>query len=101
MATINGGALRRYFAAVRPLVHAVEHFEELLRREQGTGFSYAEYAVAGLEVRLNRILADLLNPRGPHGQDGRFLELFLPIVSADLPVRSPEGWYTLPNFPGP
>lgn len=37
------------------------------------------------ENRLSRILADLLDPRGPHGQRELFLKLFLSAAGLDVP----------------
>ena len=90
-------AVRRYLGAVRPIVAAMEKVAAFLKRESGAAFHYADYAVDEREVRLNRILGDLLDPHGPHGQGGRFLELFLKTVSTEIPIGN--GWYSVPNFP--
>jgi hypothetical protein len=42
------------------------------------------------ELRLSSILAWLLNPKGSHGQGGRFLELFLHRLSAEWPPGACE-----------
>lgn len=90
--------LRRYLGSLRPLIESAAAMESFLNREYGTAFHIAAYAVNGLEVRLNRILADLLNPRGLHGQGGHFLKLFLAMLGPRFPAGGPDSWLATANF---
>jgi hypothetical protein len=81
-----------------PTMGSADRIDALMRRKMGTTFSIAKYAVAG-EVSLNQIFADLLNPRGPHGQGGAFLKLFVEMFPGDLKVDREEEWFAVPNHP--
>lgn len=91
-------AVNVLLSAVKPLVAVVEDTDALLRRKLGTAFRYADYAIGGYEVPLNRLLCDLLDPRGPHGQGGSFLELFLKTLQPDFLMNDPTRWKAKHNF---
>jgi PD-(D/E)XK nuclease superfamily len=97
--TMDISGANTLLAAVKPLVLAAEEIEALLRRKLGTAFRYADYAVRRSEVPLNRVLCDLLDPRGPHGQSGAFLDLFLKILRPDFSVGATADWNVRLNFP--
>lgn len=61
---------------------------ELYRDRLAPGFSPFEFIPLG-KLGLSDLLAWLLDPRGSHGQDGRFLAAFL--------VRLGPGWAGLPT----
>ena len=88
---------RTFLDAMAPLLKAAERSEAMLRRRLGTAFRIAEYAVRGYEVPLNRIIADLLDPRGPHGQGPTFLKLFLARLVPDLTINDSKQWSVVPN----
>jgi hypothetical protein len=57
---------------------------------QKTGEKYNIFTVAGIahkEVIMCRVLADLMNPRGKHGQGSRYLTLFWEKIASKLPGR--------------
>jgi hypothetical protein len=57
-------------------------------RWQKTGAKYNIFKVAGIahkEVIMCRVLADLLNPQGKHGQGSRYLKLFRETILSKLP----------------
>jgi hypothetical protein len=87
-----------FLRAMIPTMRAADRTDAVMRRKMGTAFSIAKYAVAG-EVSLNRIFADLLNPRGPHGQGGAFLRLFVEMLPGDLKVDREEEWFAVANHP--
>ena len=78
-----------------PVMHAAEQ-TEALRRKQGAASRIADYTVSGYEVPLNRILADLLSPRGAHGQGDLLLKSFLDLLG--LAASSSEQWLVIPNY---
>ncbi len=81
-----------------PLLPAVERSEAMLRRRLGTVFRIADYSVRGYEVPLNKIIAELLDPRGSHGQEGAFLKLFLRQAAPDLSSLQIQDWMVAPSF---
>jgi hypothetical protein len=59
---------------------------------QKTGEKYNIFKVAGIahkEVIMCRVLADLLNPQGKHGQGSRYLRLFWETIAPKLPEKFP------------
>ncbi|GHV91765.1 hypothetical protein AGMMS50268_22680 [Spirochaetia bacterium] len=61
---------------------------------QKTGEKYNLFKVAGIahkEVIMCRVLADLMNPQGTHGQGSRFLRLFWETIAPKLPDRPTAG----------
>ena len=66
-----------FLETLGPAAKTADQIDAVLRRKLGSAFEISEYTVGGYEVPLNRIIADLLNPRGPHGQGALFLRLFL------------------------
>jgi hypothetical protein len=55
---------------------------------QKTGEKYNIFKVADIarkEVIMCRVLADLMNPQGKHGQGNRYLRLFWKIIASKLP----------------
>ena len=88
---------RAFLDAMIPLLEAAERSEAMLRRRLGTAFSIASYSVGGYEVPLNRIIADLLDPHGPHGQGGAFLKLFLDQIAPDISSDELCDWAVIPS----
>ena len=62
-----------------------------------SGDCFSDRLRASGEVPLNKIIADLLDPRGPHGR-GAFLKLFLGQVEADLHSYQLEDWVVVPSY---
>ncbi|MDR0585590.1 MAG: PD-(D/E)XK nuclease family protein [Treponema sp.] len=59
-------------------------------RWQKTGEKYNIFKVADIahkEVIMCRVLADLMNPQGKHGQSSRYLRLFWETIASKLPGR--------------
>jgi hypothetical protein len=59
-------------------------------RWQKTGEQYNIFKAAGIahkEVVMCRVLADLMNPRGKHGQGSRYLKSFWETIASKLPGR--------------
>jgi hypothetical protein len=57
---------------------------------QKTGEKYNIFKVAGIahkEVIMCRVLADLMNPQGTHGQGSRYFKSFWEIIAPKLPGR--------------
>jgi PD-(D/E)XK nuclease superfamily protein len=82
--------------AMVPVLHVAERTDALLRRKIGTAFRIAKYAVNG-EVSLNQIFADLLNPRGSHGQGVVFLKLFVEMLPRKIRGEASEKWRVVPS----
>jgi hypothetical protein len=87
--------MRRVFYMEQTLEHAgqllngvtdiITRYEETWQK---TGEKYNIFTVAGIahkEVVMCRVLADLMNPRGKHGQGSRYLTLFWEITAPKLP----------------
>jgi hypothetical protein len=89
---------RIFLDAMVPLLEVAERSEAMLRRRLGTAFRIAAYSVGGYEIPLNKIIADLLDPRGPHGQGGTFLRLFLEQLGPDLPPHELQDWAVIPSY---
>jgi hypothetical protein len=65
--------------------NAIKSYEE---KWQKTGEKYNLFKVAGIthkEVIICRVLADLMNPQGKHGQGSRYLGLFWETIASKLP----------------
>lgn len=58
-------------------------------RSSGENNIFSVRGIQGKEVLTGRFLADLMNPRGQHGQGAAFLRLFLDDVLG-MPVNSEE-----------
>lgn len=56
---------------------AIAQARDLYASRLAPDFNLFEEYISPREVDLSRILADLLNPKGPHAQKSRFLEAFL------------------------
>ena len=67
---------RRFFAELRPRLETARALEAELDRHLARRFNVLDYMRTD-ELGLSRIVADLLNPRGPHGQGKLFLERFV------------------------
>jgi hypothetical protein len=92
-------AAQAFLDEMTPILEKAERNEEQQRRCRGSAFHIADYAVRGYEVPLNRILGDLLAPRGPHGQREQFLQIFLELVAPDLLVGETHNWVVRLNHP--
>jgi hypothetical protein len=86
-----------FLDSIMPVVDIAERSAALLRRKLGTTFRIAEYSVGGYEVPLNRILGDLLDPRGSHGQGPAFLKLFIEMLKDDFSPGDLENWVVVPS----
>lgn len=114
--------LPEFLRVVQAHQNALEHARLLYRDQLAPDFNPFDF-IEPNEMRLSRILACLLNPKGTHGQGGRFLFLFLASLDADwrvddcehaktqtevsfatgrfdILVRSPNGALVIENKPG-
>ena len=66
----------RFFAELAPRLDTARLLESELDRQLARRFNVLDYLRTD-ELGLSKILADLLNPRGPHGQGRSFLERFV------------------------
>ena len=66
----------RFFAELAPRLDTARALESELDRHLARRFNVLDYLRTD-ELGLSKILADLLNPRGPHGQGKSFLERFV------------------------
>jgi hypothetical protein len=76
--------------AARLLDGVTEIIKRYEERWQKTGEKYNLFKVAGIahkEIIMCRVLADLLNPQGRHGQGSRYLRLFWETVARKLPEK--------------
>lgn len=87
-----------FIRAMIPTIRAADLADALLRRKLGKAFSITKYAING-EVSLNQILADLLDPGGPHGQGGAFLRPFVEMLPGNIKVEREEEWSAVTNHP--
>jgi hypothetical protein len=83
--------LRTFLEKLVPAFDEAER-ETASQRRQGAAFSIAEYAVNGGELPLNRIVGDLLDPQGSHGQGTAFLKVFLEQLPGVVPVEDLGRW---------
>lgn len=67
---------RRFFAEMAPRLDTARALEAELDRHLARRFNVFDYAKTD-ELGISRILADLLDPDGPHGQGTLFLETFV------------------------
>lgn len=67
---------RRFFAELAPRLDTARALEAELDRHLARRFNVFDYAKTD-ELGISRILADLLDPDGPHGQGTLFLERFV------------------------
>ncbi len=67
---------QRFFAELAPRLDTARALESELDRHLARRFNVLDYLRTD-ELGLSKILADLLNPRGPHGQGRSFLERFV------------------------
>ena len=67
---------QRFFAELEPRLDTARALETELDRHLARRFNVLDY-VRTDELGLSNILADLLDPRGPHGQGTFFLERFV------------------------
>lgn len=76
LSSVNSSDVLRWLES---LSHQITHLDEFRRRVEpqlASQFNVLRYARTD-EIGLSQILADLLDPVGPHGQGARFLECFL------------------------
>lgn len=73
------GRLNGFFSGLRPVIHIARDAQEKLDLRAATSFSIFEYFRVN-ETALSDVFADLLNPKGRHGQGDRFLRLFLDAI---------------------
>ena len=67
---------RRFFAELAPHLETARALESEMDRHLARRFNVLDYVKTD-ELGLSRILADLLDPDGPHGQGTLFLERFV------------------------
>ena len=75
-ALVKQSDLQRFFAAVSRRTERAETEQRRRDKRQATGFNVFDL-IEPDENKLSDILADLLNPRGSHGQGDLFLRLLL------------------------
>src|SRR5579864_4758231 len=75
-----------------------EDRERERRRHAGGDFNVAAWAVREREVPLNRIIGELLDPRGSHGQGATFLSLFLQECLQGTPIGDLHKWRLVQNL---
>lgn len=75
-ALVKQSDLQRFFAAVSRRTERAETEQRRRDKRQATGFNVFDL-IEPDENKLSDILADLLNPRGSHGQGDQFLRLLL------------------------
>src|SRR5437870_5542306 len=90
------GAVDRLFSDLRVRFDAFRTLKSKLALDLGSDFNVFKYIMGRdearrdelrrREVRLSRIIKDLLDPRGAHGQRDVFLKEFLKVLS--YPERS-------------
>ena len=81
----NRTRCQRFFTELAPRLETAKALEAELDRHLARRFNVLEY-VRTDELGLSNIIADLLNPRAPHGQGTLFLETFLKSLGK-LPFR--------------
>lgn len=79
--------LDAFYSGLKPVLRIAEQAQAKLDRHAATAFSVFEYFHDN-ENALSRIFADLLDPKGRHGQGEAFLSLFLDRL--DLKVKPPN-----------
>ena len=72
----NRRRYRRFFAELTPRLDTARALDIELDRHLARRFNVFDYAKTD-ELGLSKILADLLDPHGPHGQGALFLERFV------------------------
>ena len=72
----NRRRYRRFFAELAPRLDTARALDIELDRHLARRFNVFDYAKTD-ELGLSKILADLLDPHGPHGQGALFLERFV------------------------
>lgn len=73
---------RRFFMALGERIESARAEEREQDRLHAGRFNAFDYLRTD-ELRLSKIIADLLNPNGPHGQGASFLERFRNLVGSD------------------
>lgn len=74
MAGESLGALERFFAEVSPRLETAQTLDDELDRQLARRFNVFRYLRTD-ELGLSRMIADLLDPAGDHGQGATFLQL--------------------------
>ena len=74
--------LERFFNELSPRLDAARTVECELDRRLAPKFNAFDYLQPD-ELRLSKLIADLLNPKGPHGQGDLFLCRFLDLLSTE------------------
>ena len=85
---------RRFFAELNPILDAVGKLERELDRHLAHRFNVFDYMGEDRpsEALLSRIVADLLNPRAPHGQGASMLRTLLDKLPVErgAPISRPD-----------
>ena len=76
MASIPQRELERFFAEVGPRLETAQTLDDELDRQLARRFNVFRYLRTD-EMGLSRIIADLLDPAGDHGQGAAFLKLLM------------------------
>ena len=82
---VNRKRYRDFFAGLAPRLETAKALDIELDRKLARRFNIFKYLKTD-ELGLSHILADMLNPRGPHGQGTLFLQRFVKILGK-LPFR--------------
>ena len=75
----NKAKLHQYFTGMKYYLNASNEANRRLDKVLASSFSVFDY-VSDKEIMLSRVLSDLLNPRGSHGQGDLFLKKFLTVI---------------------
>jgi hypothetical protein len=76
---MNAAAISPQAQGLLNLSRALNHYEELLHRHTGEQFNLFNI-IGSCEATHSNLLAELLNPKGSHGQGGVFLRRFIDLI---------------------
>ncbi|MBT3069671.1 PD-(D/E)XK nuclease family protein [Rhodomicrobium sp. Az07] len=82
--------IRYYFDTAAFLVKSAEAIDRELAEKTGKNFNIFDALELSYENHISRILRNLLDPKGSHGQGTRFLEAFLEQCKEQAPAI--RGW---------
>jgi hypothetical protein len=82
--------IRYYFDTASFLVKSAEAIDQELAEKTGKNFNIFDTLELSYETHISRILRELLDPKGSHGQGTRFLEAFFEQCKEQAPAI--RGW---------
>ena len=80
--------LESFFASASELLEKAEKRQHHIDKRQATAFNVFDL-IEPKENKLSDILADMLDPKGDHGQGELFLRLLLERISKNCGLRCP------------